>query len=107
LEVILLSGKVCLRKRFPIRRKSGLKGFILDLLGMQFLTELAALKRLQACPSVPRLIKADFSHRTVCMEFIAGQNLRHVIGSLYPVLDLDMRAHPAELSRKLNVVLGN
>jgi serine/threonine protein kinase len=95
LQVILLQGKVCLRKRFCRHLKNEPKALALDLLCTYFLTELAALKRLQPSGSVPRLINANFFRRTIDTEFIAGHNLRQMIGSLHPVLDLDMRSHSA------------
>jgi serine/threonine protein kinase len=95
LQVILLHGKVCLRKRFCRPLKSKPKALALHLLRIHFLTELAALKRLQPSGSVPRVLEANIFRRTIDMEFIAGHNLRQVIGSLHPVLDLDMRLHSA------------
>ena len=90
LQVILLQRKVCLRKRFHPRLKGEPRAFAIDLLGVHFFTELAALKRLRSCVSVPRLVQANVFRRTIDMEFIAGLNLRQVIGARYPVLDLDV-----------------
>ncbi len=98
LQVILLQRKVCLRKRFHARLKGEPRAFAIDLLGVHFFTELAALKRLRSCVSVPRLVQANVFRRTIDMEFIAGLNLRQVIGARYPVLDLDVCAN-ASLSR--------
>jgi len=46
---------------FSFRLKSEPKALAFDLLGIHFLTERAALKRLQPSGCVPRLVKADLA----------------------------------------------
>jgi tRNA A-37 threonylcarbamoyl transferase component Bud32 len=92
IQVVISKGTVCVRKFFPL--KKGTNYTLVNLLAVHFISELAALKRLQATGLAPRVIRVNPLRRSIDMEFVAGHNLRQIIGSVAPVLNLDMRRDP-------------
>jgi hypothetical protein len=98
LQVVLRGGIVCVRKRFPrLPAISGLgpRHWLWELAGLSFHTEAAALARLHGCAQVPQLRGVDAASRSVYMDFVAGETLRHALAGRGWVHDLDLAADPS------------
>jgi hypothetical protein len=91
-DVVLLGGRVAIRKRFrPPGVATLLSGRVgsrdwayrraWNALGVHFYAEVAALLRLRDVPFVPRLLAVDVGARTVWIDCLAGQSLRHAAAS--------------------------
>jgi len=90
LDIALLDGRVCVRKRFrsyrlgarrwgnrPIPARDWVHRSVWVSLGFYMYTEAAALLRLQDLPFVPKLRKIDVAGRTLYIDYIPGENLRN------------------------------
>jgi hypothetical protein len=102
IDVVLHDGVICLRKRFrrpPPRMESGSSMLWHSLLGLGFYQTVAASHRLRGLPCVAAVRKVDWPSRTVYMDYIRGDDLRHQVSQVSPdgkpVHDLDLFADPA------------
>jgi tRNA A-37 threonylcarbamoyl transferase component Bud32 len=90
LDVVLLEGRVCIRKRYrPFRagaRDWGERPVPLGVrarrrfwnsLGFYLYSEAAVLLRLQDVPFVPKLRAIDLVDRAIYIDYVQGQTLRH------------------------------
>jgi hypothetical protein len=100
LHVVLRAGAVWLRKQFtPKRLRVDPLEWLWNQLGLRFYASAAAHLELRGLPCVPTIREIDCRSRTIYMDYIWGQNLRHHLsrdGSR--VHDLDIRGD-AVLSR--------
>ena len=97
LQVVLYSGRICVKKTFRRSRPSplGMKRRIQNFLGESFYGEAAALLRLRGVYGVPVLRGLDRPARTIHMDFIRGETLRERLGAMgHPIFDNDISAHP-------------
>lgn len=104
LDLVLVDGRVCVRKRFraPALRavwggqlRIGAREWALrkawHLAGVHFYTEVAALLRLRDLPFVPRLRRVDLRRRTLWIDCLDAASLRHQAASAgEPVHDRDL-----------------
>jgi hypothetical protein len=107
IDIVLRAGKVCARKRFGRQsiRKTGLRNWWWNLLGLPFYTEAASLLRLRDCPGVPLVREIDVRSRTIYMSYIRGMSLRHHVAINGPgVHDLEIQNDP-DLRRLSNEAL--
>lgn len=111
-DVTLLDGRVCIRKRFrgfragarrwgdrPVPASERARRAVWVNLGLYMYTEAAALLRLQDLPFIPRLRAIDVADRAIYVDFVNGESLRSIAGrGGAPVHDQDLARDP-ELSR--------
>jgi len=113
LDVALVDGHVCVRKRFRGYRfgarrwgdrpvppaEWALRGFWVSV-GFFLYSEAAALLRMHDLPFVPKLRRIDVAERSLYVDYLQGQDLRSLAATATgePVHDRDLAAHP-ELSR--------
>lgn len=104
LDVVLEGGRVCVRKRFRAPSpRAILTGRVRvtprewalrtawDLAGVHFYGEVAALLRLRDLPFVPRLRRVDARARTLWIDYLAADSLRHEAARAgEPVHDADL-----------------
>jgi hypothetical protein len=109
IDVVIEGGRVCVRKRFRPPRAGAVRHGHVRLpvrelairsaywaLRIPFYSEVAALLRLAELPFVPKLRRVDVARRTLWMDFLLAESLRHVAaGSGKPVHDADL---PADLA---------
>jgi hypothetical protein len=101
IDIVLLGGRVLLRKR-----QLGYPPWFEDpwdrlccALGLRFYLEAAALLRLREMPGFPSIRRIDPASRSIYLDYIYGENLKHVLAhSGATVHNLDIHADP-ELSR--------
>lgn len=97
IEIVLHDQRVCIRKQllgFPPWRQSFQERFW-NCLGAPFYIEAAVLIRLRHVAGIPRLRGIDRAARTLYIDYIAGETLRHCLeraGEM--VLNIDCRTHP-------------
>lgn len=96
LDVVLRGGVLLLRKQHPRPRLGdGLRAWFWGALGLLFYTESAAMLRLLGFPAAPQLHEIDPASRSIYMDFIVGETLRHRVAACgSPVFDLDLDADP-------------
>lgn len=97
IEVVLHAGAVRLRKQFPRQSlaRAGLRQWSSSLLGVNFYNEAAALLRLRDYPAVPTPRLIERASRTIYMDYIRGEDLRHSVArSGAAVYDIDIDADP-------------
>jgi len=89
LDIALVDGRVCVRKRFrsyrlgarrwgnrPVPARDWVHRSVWVSLGFYMYSEAAALLRLRDLPFVPKLRKIDVAGRTLYMDYIPGESLR-------------------------------
>jgi tRNA A-37 threonylcarbamoyl transferase component Bud32 len=94
-EVVLRAGAVVLRKQHldPVGRD--VRSWVWRRLGLNFYTEVAALSRLQGLPCVPQLREFHPHSRTLFMDFIWGENLRHRLAATgCPIFNVELDSDP-------------
>jgi hypothetical protein len=108
LDVALVEGRVCIRKRVrglrfgarlwgdrrvPVR--DWMQRGVWASLGLYLYSEAAALLRLRDLPFVPRLRRIDFGERALYIDCIDGENLRSLAAKAgAAVHDTDVRRDP-------------
>ena len=88
-DVTLLEGRICVRKRFrgfrfgarrwgdrPVPAQEWARRAVWVNLGLFLYAEAAALLRLQDLPFVPRLRAIDFADRALYVDYVHGSSLR-------------------------------
>jgi hypothetical protein len=100
IDVVMKDGLVCVSKRFDTQPyRKGFRRWFWSRLGLAFYTEAAALLLLRELPCVPQLRAIDLSTRSLYLDYIRGESLRHKVaedgGQIY---DLDGQAAPDSLS---------
>jgi hypothetical protein len=112
IDVALLDGRVCVRKRVRGPRIGArqwgdrrippslfIQRCLWSSLGLYLYTEAAALLRLRDLPFVPRLRAIDFADRALYVDYVQGENLRtQAARAGAAVHDRDVKDHP-DLSR--------
>ncbi len=99
IDVVLHDGVICVRKRF--RRAPPGMGSMSALfwhsgLGLGFYQSVAASHQLRDLPCVAAVRKADERSRTIYLDYIRGEDLRHHVSQNgKPVHDLDLSLDPA------------
>lgn len=108
-EVVLLEGRVCIRKRFcgfcrgarlwgdrPVPALERARRSLWVNLGLYLYAEAAALLRLRDLPFVPKLRAVDLEGRAIYLDCIAGESLRSIAAaSGAAVHDRDLAKDPA------------
>ncbi len=108
-DVVLVDGHVCIRKRVrgfrlrarrwgdrPVPVGDRVRRGVWASLGLYLYTEAAALLRLRDLPFVPRLRRIDFAERALYVDYVAGENLRtRAAQAGAPVHDADVKHDPA------------
>jgi hypothetical protein len=104
LDIVLLDGRVCVRKRFR-RARFGVKRWggkqvpfrhwamrcFWVATGLFFYNEAAALLRLRDLPFVPKLRRIDIAGQALFVDYLGGESLRHKAASTgQAVHDLDL-----------------
>jgi hypothetical protein len=121
LDIALLDGRICVRKRFrsyrlgarrwgnrPIPARDWVHRSVWVSLGFYMYSEAAALLRLRDVPFVPKLRKIDVAGRTLYIDYVPGESLRNQAartGAAVHDADIhkngDLRAlSPQELERR-------
>lgn len=96
LELISRNDALCVRKTFPhSMENSALSKFVCAL---DYWTEAAALIRLQGLPFVPVLLEVNSAELSVTMEYLAGDNLRNLLGQKHARQRYDTLDHTFEES---------
>ena len=107
-DVTLLDGRICVRKRFrgfrfgarrwgdrPVPAQEWARRAFWVNLGLFLFTEAAALLRLQDLPFVPKLRAIDFADRALYVDFVHGTSLRSLAArGGAPVHDNDLARDP-------------
>lgn len=109
LDVALVGGRLCVRKRFrgyrmnarrwgdrPVpARDRALRSLWVNL-GIYLYTEAAALLRLKDLPFVPKLRGIDLADRAIYVDYVQGESLRSLAGrGGAAVMDHDLSSDPA------------
>ena len=108
LDVALLDGRVCIRKRVrglrfgarlwgdrPVSTRDWMHRGLWASLGLYLYTEAAALLRLRDLPFVPRLRRIDFAENALYIDCVQGENLRNQAARAgAAVHDADVRRDP-------------
>ncbi|HUJ27796.1 MAG TPA: hypothetical protein VLW85_17345 [Myxococcales bacterium] len=112
LHVVLLEGRVCVRKRFRrarygVRRWGGqpvpftawaTRSFW-TATGLYLFNEAAALLRIRDLPFVPKLRRIDLEDQAIYVDFLDGECLRHQAAQAgAPVHDLDLAQRRDDLA---------
>ena len=92
LDIVLFSGKVCIRKKFVgYPPRAGLKYKLYSWMGLNFYTEAAVLKRLEGLACVPRIHDIAVGERTLVMDYIHGKTIQHFLSERTDkLLDIDL-----------------
>ena len=113
LDIALVDGHVCVRKRFrgfrfgarrwgdrPVPAAEWAQRSLWVSLGFFLYSEAAALLRMHDLPFVPKLRRIDIAERSIYTDYVQGQDLRSLAAarSGEPVHDRELAAD-AELSR--------
>src|SRR3954465_2043384 len=91
LDVALVDGRVCIRKRYrglrlgarrwgdqPVPLRQRLHLALWNSLGLFLYSEAAALLRLRDLPFVPKLRRIDLADRAIYVDYLQGENLRSI-----------------------------
>ncbi|HEY2029284.1 MAG TPA: hypothetical protein VGH20_08755 [Myxococcales bacterium] len=116
LDIVLLDGRVCVRKRFRALRKDAVRWgrhsvpagqrmarAVWTRLGLFLYSEAAALLRLHDLPFVPKLRHIDFEEHALYVDFLDGESLRHRAaksGAAVHDKDLAAQNHVAALTAR-------
>ena len=90
LDIVLLEGRVCIRKRYrpfragacdwgerPVPLRERARRRFWNSLGFYLYSEAAVLLRLQGVPFVPKLRAIDLADRAIYIDYLHGQTLRY------------------------------
>ena len=105
LDVVLLGGRVCVRKRFrrprrdavrfgdrPVPAREWAQRSLWVTLKLPLYNEAAALLRMRDLPFTPKLRAFDAARNTLHMDYLRGSSLRHAAAAAgAPVHDTDLR----------------
>jgi len=108
-DVVLIDGRVCIRKRFrgyrpgakrwgghPVPVSDRARRSLWANLGLYLFTEAAALLRLHDLPFVPKLRAVDLDDRAIYLDYLQGESLRdQAASSGAAVHDRELAGDPA------------
>ena len=90
IDIVLLEGRVCIRKRYrnfregarawgerPIPMRERMQRMLWNSLGLYLYSEAAVLLRLHDMPFVPKLRAIDLVDRAIYIDYLQGETLRH------------------------------
>jgi hypothetical protein len=95
IEVVLRDGDVLLRKQHPAPGGNDVREWVRRRLALNYFTEVAALSRLRGLPCVPQLREFHPRTRTLFVDFICGESLRHRLAATgAPIFKQDLDSDP-------------